>query len=218
MEDTNQRGELTTNLCVALLDWRARGRHKYKTSLSSKSPCKTCIKTITLYCYAASMLKSSWTNYREARKKERLEGEVKQLKTALEARQADIKTKSSAAQQSEEQVKRLEQMLRESQVATDRVQKEFNILNEKVQKLHHDLEDQIHTNTQLLAENSQKALELKQKEEDILQVKVSNFADNDCGCFCCQPSAAVFYHVVGFKQKGEDVLQIEVSTPAEEEV
>ena len=110
---------------------------------------------------------------REARKKERLEGEVKQLKTALEARQADIKTKSAAAQQSEEQVKRLEQMLRESQVATDRVQKEFNLLNEKVQKLHHDLEDQIHTNTQLLAENSQKAVELKQKEEDIVAVKVS---------------------------------------------
>lgn len=97
---------------------------------------------------------------------------MKQLKSALEARQADIKTKSAAAQQSEEQVKRLEQMLRESQVATDRVQKEFNLLNEKVQKLHHDLEDQIHTNTQLLAENSQKAVELKQKEEEILQVKV----------------------------------------------
>lgn len=58
------------------------------------------------------------------------------------------------------------------QVATDRVQKEFNLLNEKVQKLHHDLEDQIHTNTQLLAENSQKVVELKQKEEEILQVKV----------------------------------------------
>ena len=58
------------------------------------------------------------------------------------------------------------------QVATDRVQKEFNLLNEKVQKLHHDLEDQIHNNTQLLAENSQKAVELKQKEEEILQVKV----------------------------------------------
>lgn len=58
------------------------------------------------------------------------------------------------------------------QVATDRVQKEFNLLNEKVQKLHHDLEDQIHTNTQLLAENSQKALELKQREEDIAAVKV----------------------------------------------
>jgi hypothetical protein len=34
-------------------------------------------------------------------------------------------------------------------------------LNEKVQKLHRDLEEQIHTNTQLLAENSQKQVELK---------------------------------------------------------
>ena len=63
-----------------------------------------------------SSLHSQRANCREARKKERLEGEVKQLKSALEARQADIKTKSAAAQQSEEQVKRLEQMLRESQV------------------------------------------------------------------------------------------------------
>ena len=47
-----------------------------------------------------------------------MEGEVKQLKVALEARQADIKTKSAAAQQSEEQVRRLEQMLRESQVCS----------------------------------------------------------------------------------------------------
>ena len=34
-------------------------------------------------------------------------------------------------------------------------------MNEKVQKLHRDLEEQIHTNTQLLAENSQKQVELK---------------------------------------------------------
>ena len=39
----------------------------------------------------------------------------------------------------------------------------------KVQKLHHDLEEQIHTNTQLLAENSQKQVELKVKEDEIAQ-------------------------------------------------
>ena len=57
-------------------------------------------------------------------------------------------------------------------MATDRVQKEYNLLNEKVQKLHHDLEEQIHTNTQLLAENSQKVVELKQKDAEIEQIKV----------------------------------------------
>lgn len=63
-------------------------------------------------------------------------------------------------------------MLRESKQATEKVQKEYNQLNEKVQKLHHDLEDQIHTNTQLLAENSQKQVELKSKEDEINQIKV----------------------------------------------
>ena len=42
---------------------------------------------------------------------------------------------------------------------------EYNQLNEKVQKLHHDLEEQIHTNTQLLAENSQKQVGGGQHEE-----------------------------------------------------
>ncbi len=53
---------------------------------------------------------------RELRKKERLEREMKELKSALEARQADIKAKSAAATQAEEQVQRLEQSLKESQV------------------------------------------------------------------------------------------------------
>lgn len=73
-------------------------------------------------------------------------------------------------------------------MATDRVQKEFNLLNEKVQKLHHDLEDQIHTNTQLLAENGSKALELKQKEAEINDVKVSRPARfaawKSCSLWC----------------------------------
>jgi hypothetical protein len=47
-------------------------------------------------------------------------------------------------------------MLRDAKYNTEKVQKEYNQLNEKVQKLHHDLEEQIHTNTQLLADNSQK--------------------------------------------------------------
>lgn len=38
-------------------------------------------------------------------------------------------------------------------------------------KLHGDLEEQIHSNTQLLAENSQKQVELKLKEEEIAGIK-----------------------------------------------
>jgi predicted nuclease with TOPRIM domain len=41
----------------------------------------------------------------------------------------------------------------------------------QVTKLHGDLEEQIHNNTQLLAENSQKQVELKLKEEEIAAIK-----------------------------------------------
>ncbi|KXZ47347.1 hypothetical protein GPECTOR_36g70 [Gonium pectorale] len=108
---------------------------------------------------------------REIRKKERMEKEMKELRQQLEVRSSEIKQKQMQVTTTEEQVGKLEQMLRESKLATEKVQKEYNMLNEKMQKLHHDLEEQIHTNTQLLAENSAKQVELKVKEEEIAAIK-----------------------------------------------
>lgn len=108
---------------------------------------------------------------REQRKKERMEKEMKDLKGTLDQRSVEMKQKQLSIQASEEQVAKLEQMLRDSKASTERIQKDYNQLNEKVQKLHHDLEEQIHTNTQLLAENSQKQVELKVKEDEIAQIK-----------------------------------------------
>ncbi|KAF5837043.1 hypothetical protein DUNSADRAFT_4923 [Dunaliella salina] len=108
---------------------------------------------------------------RESRKKERMEKEMKELRVSLEARQSEIKAKQQQVAMNEESVARLEGMMRDAKFSSEKVQKEFNQLNEKVQKLHHDLEEQIHTNTQLLAENSQKQVELKVKEDEISQVK-----------------------------------------------
>lgn len=108
---------------------------------------------------------------REQRKKERMEKEMKDLKTTLDTRAVEMKQKQLSIQASEEQVAKLEQMLRDAKASTEKIQKEYNQLNEKVQKLHHDLEEQIHTNTQLLAENSQKQVELKVKEDEIAQIK-----------------------------------------------
>ena len=65
-------------------------------------------------------------------------------------------------------------MIHDSRQSTEKIQKEYNHLNEKVVKLHHDLEEQIHTNTQLLAENSQKQVELKNKDDDINKLKVEH--------------------------------------------
>ena len=73
----------------------------------------------TVRCCQVSVVQSLTLSCRELRKKERLEREMKELKSALEARQADIKAKSAAATQAEEQVQRLEQSLKESQVRLD---------------------------------------------------------------------------------------------------
>lgn len=66
----------------------------------------------------------------------------------------------------------LQGLLRESQQANERLQKEYNALTDKVQRLHHTLEEHIHTNTQLLADNSQRQVEIKAKEDEIRALRV----------------------------------------------
>jgi acyl-CoA synthetase (AMP-forming)/AMP-acid ligase II len=63
-------------------------------------------------------------------------------------------------------------LLRESQQAGERLQKEYNSLAERAARLHHSLEDHIHTNTQLLADNSQRQVEIKAKEDEIRALRV----------------------------------------------
>ncbi|PRW33224.1 flagellar associated isoform A [Chlorella sorokiniana] len=104
---------------------------------------------------------------REIRRRERLEKEMKELRASLEARQQDIRDKQAAVQQSAEHVEKLKGLLRESQQASERLQKEYNALSDKVARLHHTLEEHVHTNTQLLADNSQRQVEIKAKEDEI---------------------------------------------------
>lgn len=42
----------------------------------------------------------------------------------------------------------------------------------QVSKLHHDLEEAVHTNTQLLADSSAKQVELKGKEDELAALRV----------------------------------------------
>ncbi|KAL4439847.1 hypothetical protein ABPG75_002848 [Micractinium tetrahymenae] len=104
---------------------------------------------------------------KELKRKERLEKEMKELRASLEARQQDIRDKQLAVQQSTEYVEKLKGLLRESQQANERLQKEYNALTEKVARLHHTLEEHVHSNTQLLADNSQRQVEIKAKEDEI---------------------------------------------------
>ena len=62
-------------------------------------------------------------------------------------------------------------MLAGSKATSEKMQKEFAQLNDRVSKLQTDLEEQIHQNTELLAENGQKQLLIKSKDEEIAGVR-----------------------------------------------
>ena len=62
------------------------------------------------------------------------------------------------------------------QLASDRVAKESNVLAERVAKAHRDMEEQVAANTALLAETSQKRLELRAKEDDIAHLQARDSA------------------------------------------
>ena len=63
-------------------------------------------------------------------------------------------------------------MLREGQQAAERLAREHGALGDKAARLHHSLEDHIHANTQLLADNSQRQVEIKGKEDEIRALRV----------------------------------------------
>ena len=67
-------------------------------------------------------------------------------------------------------------MLREGQQAAERLAREHAALGDKAARLHHTLEDHIHANTQLLADNSQRQVEIKGKEDEIRALRVRGVA------------------------------------------
>ena len=104
---------------------------------------------------------------REQRKKERLEKETKEVKSALEKKNEEVKAKVEAIEKGQEELKRLEMKLKDAEQQVGRSHKENDQLTQKTQKLQQDLEEQISTNAQLLAENSQRQVELKLKGDEI---------------------------------------------------
>ncbi|CAM6096413.1 unnamed protein product [Calypogeia fissa] len=104
---------------------------------------------------------------RELRKKERLEKDMRDLRISIEDSQMVLKQKEETLNKSQDYVSKLEMALQEQKSAADKSTKMMDALHVQVNKLQNDLEDQIKTNTQLLAENSSKLLDLKATEEEL---------------------------------------------------
>ncbi|CAM6127709.1 unnamed protein product [Calypogeia fissa] len=115
---------------------------------------------------------------REMKKKERLEREIKDVKHSLDQKQNEVKDKLVILAEQQEVVSKLENQLREQKGILEKTTKDFEFANQKVAKMQGDLEEQINNNTQLLAENSQKQVELKLKEDEIEFLKQEVFRVN----------------------------------------
>lgn len=108
---------------------------------------------------------------REARKKEKIEKELKQAKSDLETRTAELKTKAGNLQRAQEDITKLEQQLKEQRILNEKAMKDTDLLNARLTKVQQDYDQQLLSCDQLATENTQKAAELKAKEDEINALK-----------------------------------------------
>jgi hypothetical protein len=85
----------------------------------------------------------------------------------LDQRQQEIKSKQQLLAEGASKIERLEQKLKEQKSLTEKAQKDHETLNQNLLKLQQDRNEQININTQLLAENSQRQIELAKKADEI---------------------------------------------------
>lgn len=101
---------------------------------------------------------------RQLRLKDKLEREVKDLRSTLDSRQNEIRNKQQLVAQAEESIGRYENMVRDTKQQVEKMKREYNSLVERALKLQQDLDEQGRQNTQLQSDISTKTLEIKSKE------------------------------------------------------
>eukprot|EP01006_Ploeotia_vitrea_P054260 TRINITY_DN67868_c2_g2_i1.p1 TRINITY_DN67868_c2_g2~~TRINITY_DN67868_c2_g2_i1.p1 ORF type:complete len:887 (+),score=163.54 TRINITY_DN67868_c2_g2_i1:147-2807(+) len=107
----------------------------------------------------------------EVKKRERNDRELKELNLVLQHRQQDIKQKTILIQQGLETIAKLEHRLKEETARTDRAIKDYDQLQQRLQQNQMSLEEEIATNSTLVALNTQGKAELNLKEYEIQQLK-----------------------------------------------
>lgn len=108
---------------------------------------------------------------REGRKKDKLERELRQSKADLETKTAETKTLQGQMERYKQDITKTEQQLKEQRIAYERSVKDSDILTARIQKLQQDFEAQLIACDMLNQENQSKALELKQKEDEVGALK-----------------------------------------------
>uniref|UniRef100_A0A8C5R8N4 Cilia and flagella associated protein 58 n=1 Tax=Leptobrachium leishanense TaxID=445787 RepID=A0A8C5R8N4_9ANUR len=108
---------------------------------------------------------------RETRKKEKLEKDLKNAHTVLEAKEAELKSLQQTLQKNREELLRLEQQVKEHKIQNELVAKKLEQSQAKNSKLQQENEQQNTSNEQITLENHQRSLDLKAKEEEVNQMR-----------------------------------------------
>ncbi|XP_027886375.1 cilia- and flagella-associated protein 58 [Xiphophorus couchianus] len=108
---------------------------------------------------------------REMRLNEKLDKEIMQLHTDMEAKMAEIKALNTQGQKAREEQQRLEHQLRDLKVLHERSTKELEQIQVKSSKLQQECDRLLSAKEQLSLENHQKASELKIREEELSHMR-----------------------------------------------
>uniref|UniRef100_A0A3P9P8R4 Cilia and flagella associated protein 58 n=1 Tax=Poecilia reticulata TaxID=8081 RepID=A0A3P9P8R4_POERE len=108
---------------------------------------------------------------RETRLKEKLDKEIQQLHTDMEAKMAEIRALTTQGQKAREEQQRLEQQLRDLKVLHERSTKELEQIQVKSSKLQQECDRLLAAREQLSVENHLKANELKIREEELSHMR-----------------------------------------------
>ena len=108
---------------------------------------------------------------KDGAKKEKLEGELKVQRAALEERQQMIKDKVIALAKAQDAVTKLEITLREERGKTEKNAKDGDALSGKTAKLTRECDEAAHALQQMVTEGAQRAVELKLRQEEAARTK-----------------------------------------------
>ncbi|KAG7315832.1 hypothetical protein KOW79_020698 [Hemibagrus wyckioides] len=108
---------------------------------------------------------------KETRQKQKLEKDLKELYTDVEAQKEEIEMLNAQCQRGNDEQQRLEQQLHEQKILTEKVSKELEQLQVRNTGLQQEKDQNLLRLEQLTDENSQQAIKLKLEREKVNQMK-----------------------------------------------
>merc|ERR550514_2277707 len=108
---------------------------------------------------------------RELARKEKLDAELKALRTQLDEAKEDFKIKRKKQQDELETVKGVDELTKQAEAQEKELEADFKRLVEEKRLCEVKLEQEMNKNTKLLQENTERDLSLRAKREEVTQLK-----------------------------------------------